>query len=30
MDDLYSELPMPLDRRIEVLYVEDSAGKCSL
>ena len=26
MDDIYSELPMPLDRRIEVLYVEDSAG----
>lgn len=26
MDDLYSELPMPLDHRIEVLYVEDSAG----
>jgi len=26
MDDLYSELPIPLDHRIEVLYVEDSAG----
>ncbi len=26
MDDIYSQLPMPLDRRIEVLYVEDSAG----
>jgi CheY-like chemotaxis protein len=24
--DIYSQLPMPLDRRIEVLYVEDSAG----
>ncbi len=26
MADLYSQLPMPLDRRIELLYVEDSAG----
>jgi CheY-like chemotaxis protein len=24
--DIYSELPIPLDRRIEVMYVEDSAG----
>jgi CheY-like chemotaxis protein len=26
MDDIYAEPPLPLDRRIEVLYVEDSAG----